>query len=408
MLRSMFTAISALNANQAFLDVVADNLANANTPGFKASKVLFQDQFSQLLSPGSAPTNELGGINPTQIGLGIKIGYITPVFSQGMLQATGRNSDLALQGDGFFIYRKGGELFYSREASLHIDAQGYLVNSSTGQRIQGWQNPIGSQGPINTNNPIGDLAVPLDLTLAKATSSMIIGGNLSSDLAIGQSYPVTLGVYDSLGQSHSLTVTFTRTGDNTWSWQVSSPTTAQGNGTLTFDTNGNVINTQVLNNIRIPGTNGAADVVITNLDMSQVTMLATESSIAVTSQDGLAAGNVTDVSIEPNSGRIHVLFSNGLKQLIGQLAIAKFTNPSGLIRDGQNLYRAGLNSGEPNIGTAGSGGRGVIASGYLEASNVDMATEFTNLIIAQRGFQASSRLITASDEILAELVNLKR
>ena len=141
MIRSMFTAISSLNLHQTYLDVIADNLANTNTTGYKSSRVVFQDQFAQIMSSGSAPSGTSGGINPTQVGLGVKLGYVSPVFTQGMLQSTGRSTDLAIQGDGFFIYAAGDEQRFSREGSLEIDATGFLVNNSTGMRIQGWTVP---------------------------------------------------------------------------------------------------------------------------------------------------------------------------------------------------------------------------------------------------------------------------
>ena len=141
MLRSMFTAVSALNSHQTYLDVIADNLANANTPGFKSSRILFQDQIAQLLSPEAAPTTTLGGKNPTQVGMGTQIGSTLTIFTQGMLQATGRNQDVSIQGDGFLIYNDADGTVYSREGSLTLDAAGYLVNSSTGMRVQGWMQP---------------------------------------------------------------------------------------------------------------------------------------------------------------------------------------------------------------------------------------------------------------------------
>ena len=408
MLRSMFTAISALTLHQSFLDVVSDNLANANTPGFKASRVLFQDQFAQIMSPGAAPTAATGGINPTQIGLGLQLGYVSPMFTQGMLQATGRNLDLAIQGDGFFIYNSPNGMRYSREGSLQIDANGYLVNGSTGLRIQGWTLPSGSTGPIDTNTPTGDINIPLNTTLARATTNAIFGGNLDSQTAVGGTYDVTVGVYDSLGAPQSLQVRFTRTGSSTWDWNVQNPAGATGNGTITFDANGQADPSSIFTNaVTIPGTNGAANIT-TTLDLRGVTMLSNPNSISAQNQDGLAAGKVSDIFIAPNSGEVFLLYSNGLKQLAGQVALAKFANPTGLMREGHNLYQAGLNSGDPAVGASSQGGRGALVSGYMEGSNVDMAQEFTNMILAERGFQASSRVITTSDEMMLELVNLKR
>lgn len=405
MLRSMFTAISSLNLHQTYLDMIADNLANANTNGFKASRLVFQDQFAQIVNSGSAPTETQGGINPTQIGLGIKLGYIAPVFTQGTIQSTGRSTDLAIQGDGFFIYNKAEDRSYSREGSMDIDASSYLVNRSTGQRVQGWQLEPG-QTEVDTNQPIGDILIPLDSTLARETTKATLAGNLNSAVAVSESVQSTFGVYDSLGVLHPVTVEFTRTGDNDWDWEITSPAGA-GSGTITFNTDGQYDSDTGSDSITFAGSDGA-DALDFSLDFSKLTMLATSSSVSASSQNGLAAGSVTDLYTAPNTGEIYLVYSNGLKQKVGQLALARFTNPAGLVRVGENLFKAGLNSGEAMIGTPNSNGRGSVTSGALEASNVDMAQEFTNLILAQRGFQASSRVISTSDEILQELVNLKR
>lgn len=405
MLRSMFTAISSLTLHQNYLDVVANNLANANTTGYKSNRVLFQDQFYQLLSPGAGPTEESGGLNPTQIGLGLQLGYVSPVFTQGMLQSTGRNMDLAIQGDGFFVYGQGDDRRYSREGSLTLDSAGYLTNASTGQRVQGWQ--ADGTGAVDTNLPTNDIQIETDRTLARSTGQAVLSGNLNSDTAVGGSADVTMGVYDSLGTLQTVTVRMQRTADYTWSWSVVDPTGQTETGTLTFDTDGRLVPGATAPQISIPGSTGTNPVTF-DLDVNNLTMLSTDNSLAVSSQDGLPTGTVTDVFITPKDGSIFLVFSNGMREQVAQLAVARFTNPSGLIRAGNTSFQQGLNSGEAEIGVANTGGRGSISSGYLESSNVDMAQEFTNMILAQRGFQASSRVITTSDEILQELVNLKR
>lgn len=405
MIRSMFTAISSLNLHQSYLDVVANNLANANTTGYKASRVLFKDQFAQLMSPGSGPSQDLGGTNPIQIGLGVQLGYISPIFSQGMLQSTGRNMDLAIQGDGFLIYDQGNQRRFSREGSLSLDSSGFLVNSATGLRVQGWQ--ANAAGAIDTNLPIGNIEIVSNRTLARATSNVVFTGNLSADTAIGGTVVNTMGVYDSLGVLHTATVEYTRTGNNAWSWQITSPTGSAGSGTLTFTDSGQYSASTVTTAVTIPGSPGASAIGL-NLNQSNLTMLSGPDSAAVSNQDGLPPGTVSDVFITPNEGEVMLVYSNGLREKVAQLAMARFANPTGLMRAGQTTFQQGLNSGEAEIGVPGSGGRGVIAAGYLEASNVDMAQEFTNMILAQRGFQASSRVITTSDEIMQELVNLKR
>jgi flagellar hook protein FlgE len=412
MLRSMFTAVSSLNLHQSYLDVVANNLANANTTGYKSSRVMFHDQYSQLISPGAGPSTSLGGINPTQIGLGVKLGFISSDFTQGMLESTGRTLDLAIQGDGFFVYDQGAARRYSREGSLSLDSDGVLVNSATGLKVQGWM--VQTDGSVNTNLPPAQIDIDTDKAVAAATSKVIFGGNLDSTKAIGDNVTTTMGVYDSLGVLHTAEVTFTRTSDTEWDWSVTKiddvdvdPADANGSGTITFTEGQNPVITGE-DSVTIPGSDGAEATVSMTFDLTSLTMLSMNDGVTVTSQDGLPAGNVTGLYITPNDGTVFLVFSNGYRQQIAQLALARFSNPTGLISAGDTMFKQGLNSGDPELGTANTGGRGTITSGYLEASNVDMAREFTNMILAQRGFQASSRVITTSDEIMQELVNLKR
>ena len=419
MIRSMFTAISSLNLHQKYLDVVSNNLANANTNGYKSSRVLFQDQFAQMLAPGAAPTATQGGVNPTQIGLGVGMGYVTPDFTQGTLQSTGRNLDLGVAGDGFFVYGQDASRRYSREGSMGLDAEGFLVNAATGLRTQGWL--ADATGAIDTNATVDDIQIDTSRALAKATENVFMGGNLSANTDGAGTVNVTMGVYDSLGDLQQAAIRFTRGGvagapTNVWTWQVmdtsvTPPVAGTGTGTITFDANGQIdaANPPTVGTAAtIPGSAGSTTPIPVTLDFTKMTQLTATTSATVTSQDGLAAGAVTDVYISPNDGAVSLVYSNGLSEQIGQVALARFTNPAGLMQSEGTTFMAGLNSGDAQIGAANSGGRGAIASGHLEASNVDMAQEFTNMILAQRGFQASSRVITTSDEILQELVNLKR
>jgi flagellar hook protein FlgE len=379
--------------------------------------VLSQDQFAQMMSPGSAPTATQGGTNPTQIGLGVNLGYISSNFTQGVLQSSGRNMDLGIQGDGFFIYGDDAGRRYSREGSMSLDMEGNLVNSATGLRTQGWL--ADATGTIDTDLAVGDIQIATDKTLAKATANVALGGNLSANAAGGDTNIVSMGVYDSLGALQTASVRFTRGGTaavptNVWTWQVMDTTVTPavagtGDGTITFDANGQIDLTASTTGaaIDIPVSAGA-DPLSPTIDFSKLTQLAAADTATVTSQDGLPAGSVSDVFISPNDGIISLMYSNGMTEQVGQVALARFTNPTGLMKAEDTSFLAGLNSGDVQIGVASTGGRGSIASGYLEASNVDMAQEFTNMILAQRGFQASSRVITTSDEILQELVNLKR
>lgn len=403
----MYTAISSLNLHQTYLDVVANNIANVNTYAYKSSNVTFQNQFAQTLWSGAAPSGDLGGVNPAQVGLGVQLGTITPDFTQGTLTSTGAGNDLAIQGEGFFVYSDGTNTYYSRDGALEMDADGYLVNGATGFRIQGWlASGTGATATVDTTGALSDISFPLNTALASATTSVSLGGNLNAETAGGGAYPATIGVYDSQGVLHSITITFTKssTVDNTWTWAASGDG-ATATGTLVFDEDGQYVSGS--GNITVPNT-GGADPIVFSIDYSNLTQLATDSDVSINASDGLEAGTFSGFYQTPANGEIYGVYSNGMTQLIGMLAIASFTNPSGLSIVGQNMYEISPNSGDPNIGPAGTGGRGTIASGYLEGSNVDLGQEFTNMILAERGFQAASRIITTSDEMLQELVNLKR
>jgi len=404
----MFTAIGALTLHQAYMDVVADNLANVNTPGFKSGRFSFQSQIAQRMQSGSAPTATTGGINPTQIGLGVRAGGAGLNFTQGTLQGTNRATDLAIQGDGLFIYRDStnGTQYYSRDGAIDVDAAGFLVNLSNGMRVQGWQ--ANANSVVDTGQPLSAIAIPINSTLAQPTTTALLRGNLDAGATSGSAGALTstLGVYDSLGTLHAVSVTFTPGGNGVWSWTAASgsPAASVGSGTTTFDSAGHYISGNGA--LTIPGSNGAATINVA-LDMSNLTQLASDSSVALARQDGVGPGSLAGFHATA-LGEIYGVYSNGMQQLIGQLATATFVNSSGLERAGQNMYVEGLNSGDPNFSVAGASGHGTFVTGYLEASNVDMAQQFTNMILAQRGFQASSRVITTSDEMLQELVNLKR
>lgn len=412
MIRSMFTAINGLFSQQNYMDVIADNLANVNTQGFKASTVTFKDQFAQLIQSGAAPTATLGGQNAIQIGLGTNIGSITTNFTSGALQETGRDLDLAIQGDGFFVYHKGNTEYYSRDGSIGIDAQGYLVNIATGDQIMGWQ--ADGTGAIDTGAELEGIQIPVDATVARQSETAFLLGNLDAETAIGGTYNVTVGAYDSLGVLRSVTLVFTKTGNNDWSWAATGDVDPTGTltGSVSFNTEGQFINPDLPLDydptpVSITGSAGANDFDL-DIDLSGLTMLSDTNTATMGSQNGLAAGSLTGFNVSATTGEIYGVYSNGEQRPLGQLAMALFVNPSGLTRVGDNRYMVGLNSGEARISAAGSGGRGTIASGYTEGSNVNMSREFANMIMAQRGFQANSRVITTSDEMLQELVNIKR
>lgn len=411
MMRSMFSAIAALNLHQLYMDVIADNLSNINTPGFKGSRVSFQDMFSQTLRGGSAPSGSLGGVNPAQIGLGARLGGLDILFTQGSLQATGKNSDLAIQGDGFFIYQGEGTNLYSRDGSIDLSADGYLANPNTGLYILGWQ--ADDQGVIDPTQPIGRIRIPAGISQARATANATFQGNLDANTAVGDSFTTTTQIYDSLGGQHTIDITFTRDAlTNTWTWTASSTDPAITGITVTgspiaFTAEGQYDPNNPATSIQLTLNNGAVSPQTVNLDFTNMTQLANDSDVSMANQDGMAPGSLIGFNVT-DRGEVIGLFSNGLNQTIGQLALANFINPAGLQRVGQNLFVPSANSGTAQVGTAGTNGRGSIAAGYMEMSNVDLAQQFTDMIVAQRGFQANSRVITTSDEMLQDLVNLKR
>ena len=422
MLRSMYSAITALGLHQTYMDVVANNLANVNTTAYKAHRVDFKTQLSQLSSVGHAPTvagvtPSLGGQNPIQVGLGTQLGAITKVFTQGSLRSTSRTTDLAIQGDGFFALDDGSPIHaYSRDGALDIGQDGALTHINTGLHVLGWQaDPV--TGLIDPTGPLTAITVPINSSIARATANATFNGNLDSRLPIaapGNTLTSTMAVYDSLGNAHNITITYTHTGAGAWSWAATTTDPnitgfAGGAGAFTFDVDGQLTagGTPAMS-INYAAASGVNTPQAMTLDFADVTQLADTGNINQASQDGLAAGSLTGVSVVSDTGRVVAAYSNGMTRDIGQVAVANFVNPEGLLAAGENLYRPWLNSGDAQIGVAGSGGRGILTAGYLESSNVDLAQEFTNMITAQRGFQANSRVITTSDEMLQELVNMKR
>jgi flagellar hook protein FlgE len=401
MLRSLYSGISGLRANQTMMDVVGNNIANVNTAGFKASNTVFQDTLSQLVQGSSAPTNARGGTNPAQIGLGVRVAAITTNFNAGAAQSTGRSSDVMIQGDGFFVERSGNQQMFTRNGALSFDARGRLVGPDGGI-VQGWM--ADPTGAINTNGQIGDLSIPLSSTLApQATTSVRLSGNLPADGTI-TTPQTSIDVYDAQGKARTLSAAFTRTSATTWDISMTDGT-ATSTGTLTFNADGSF--SGLTPTAPSTGTATELDLAGVQVDMSTLTGYSGLSTLGVQTADGSAAGTLQGFAIG-SDGVMTGTFSNGLTRPLGQLAIATITTPAGLTKAGNSAYTTSPNAGTVQFGVAGTGSRGALSGGALEMSNVDLAAEFTNLIVAQRGFQANSRIITAGDEILQDLVNIKR
>lgn len=393
MLRSLFAGITGLRSNQTMMDVVGNNIANVNTVGFKSSQTVFEDTLSQLVQGAGAPQGAQGGSNPAQVGLGVKLAGITTNFAQGAAQLTGRSTDMMIQGDGFFLVKNGGETLYSRAGAFSLDGSGQLVTPE-GAVVQGW---AGVNGVINANGSPNGVKIPIGVQLPpKPTANVKLGGNLPAGVAVGTNVVASITTYDTQGTQHSMTYSFTNTAANSWNLVVTDGTNPpSAPSALVFNASGQLTSAS---SVTIGGV---------ALDLSGLTQFGGAGTASALSQDGTAAGSLQTFSISPD-GTLVGVFSNGLKQSLAQISLATFNNPPGLEKVGGSMYRSSVNSGAPQLGVAGNGGRGMLAGGVLEMSNVDLAAEFTNLIISQRALQASSKVITASDEVLQDLVNLKR
>lgn len=405
MMRSMYAGVSGLKTHQTRMDVIGNNIANVNTAGFKASRVTFKEMLSQTLSGAKAPQDNRGGMNPQQVGLGVSLGSIDTNHVQGNLQSTGLGTDLAIQGNGYFIVNNGTQNFYTRAGALTLDEKGNLVNASNGYIMQGWMATNGIIDMTGIRIPIGDTMA------AQASTEAVFAGNLNS--ADPLPWTATMDIYDSQGEKHTLTLDFKPTGtDNEWTWTASidSASLSSNTGTITFGGDGKVKvdeNNSDTFTFDIDFNNGTEEITGFNLDLSAVTQMAGDNTLDGLYADGYSMGSLESFSID-NAGVITGSYSNGLTKAIGQIAIANFSNAGGLTRVGDTLFAESQNSGIAQIGAAGTAGRGKISAGTLEMSNVDLAEQFTDMITTQRGFQANSRIISTTDEMLQDLVNLKR
>jgi flagellar hook protein FlgE len=417
---SFSAGLSGLNANGAYLNVIGNNLANINTVGFKASSVTFQDLVSQTVGGSST--------NPMQVGLGVVTGSISPVFSQGAIDSTKEATNVAIQGNGFFVVRGNGGNSYTRAGNFSFDSGGKLVTPD-GQYVQGYTSINATTGAINTTGTITDITVPPGvLRPPAATTSFLTKSNLDSDAAVGATFTTPVQIYDSLGKPHVATVLYTKTGAAAWSYEVTVPSTeATGTagttagtirlgpiGAITF--NGLGVMTAPAADVSLPGpttwTNGATvnainwDLFDANLTPA-LTGFKSPSSTSSIDQNGAAPGQIDDITITAD-GTIMATFGAGQSVAVAQLAMATFNNPKGLLKLGSSRFGESQAAGIANIGTAGTGGRGSLIGSALEGSNVDIAQEFTNMIVAQRGYQANSKTITTADELMVETLSLKR
>jgi flagellar hook protein FlgE len=430
MFGSFVSALSGLKAAGTAIDSIGNDLANLNTTGFKSSSLSFQDVVADVTGAASK-----------QIGSGVASPLIFKNFTQGAIQTTGGANNAAIQGDGFFIVRKAdasapvavspdvnSDLF-TRAGNFQIDKNGFLV-SATGERVQGWSLNTAT-GQVSPSDPIGDIIVPVGSNrAAKATTTFNANLNLDASAAAGAPFSVPVNIYDSLGNSHVISANFTKdTTTNSWDATITSAdpaVTLTGNGpfTFTFNTDGSLQTvtgsdptTGNITGIQLAITSGAQSPqtiswspwqtppVGTVPGVGRITQFAEASASSAIAQDGLPAAQLTSVSIT-DGGVVLADYSNGSQQQVAQLALASIRNPDSLVSIGGNNFRAGQNSAVPVVGQASTGGRGAIVGGSLESSNVDMATEFTQLIIFQRAYSADARVITTTDQVSQETINL--
>lgn len=422
MMRSLFSGVSGLRSHQTRMDVIGNNIANVNTVGYKSSRVTFQEIFSETLRGAGAPEGGRGGTNPQQVGLGISLASIDTLHTRGSIESTGYPLDLAIEGNGFFIVSDGAAPKYTRAGNFSRDTSGNIVNGD-GMMALGWM--ADAAGNIDTSVPPGSIQIPENLQMAPmATDSIKVTGNIDADAEIDDIVPFETIYYDELGRENKLRFNLVKTADDTWELQdldgnanqvtIISPdgTTSRNvatNLTLNLVFDSGKLNATTPKTITVSQDTGSLphvseDIVI---DISQITQYAGDSGIDPLSITGYPAGTLEDFSFDA-AGIATGVFTNGKSMVLCRIAIANFNNPAGLQKVGSNLYIQTPNSGQPSVGIAGENGRGTIAPSSLEMSNVDISKEFTDMIITQRGFQANSRIITTSDEMLQELVNMKR
>lgn len=427
--QSLLAAVSGIQANQTYLDSIANNIANVNTVGYKASEVQFQDLLAQQTSAGVAPATGSGGINPMAIGSGVTVAANQLNLSEGGIQSTGVPTDVAIQGGGYLVVQSGGQQLYTRNGALSTDATGNLTTSSGGL-VLGW--PANANGTVNTAAPLGPLAIPTGATIgAQPTTELTLGGNLPDWSGTGAApAPVTTqyNAYDSLGNVVQVALTFTPvTGTaNEWTMTGTAQSASGGTATNLFGTTGVTVQFDpTTGQLSKAGTTTPTAGTPTSLTVAtmpsgfpttdtwkinfpatgssnQVTQYASAPSLQIQSGDGAAAGTLKSYNISQN-GTITGSFSNAKTMVLGQIALAGFANAGGLTEQGNGMFATSGNSGQALIGAPGTGALGTLLGGQLEQSNVDLGTELTNLITAQEAYTANTKVLTTTDASLQAL-----
>lgn len=436
--RSLSIGTSSLRAHQEKFDVISNNIANVNTTGFKSSRTNFAEQFNQIYNYGKSPDSDsgvgVGGTNPYQLGLGVSVGSISKDMNQGTIETTNRPLDLALQGEGYFVYNINGQEVYSRAGAISYDKSGNLIDSNTGAFLQGYNINTDSSGRAlkdsNGANILSrakdNLVIDPNITSAPGqTQNIALTGNLNSSNPSGTERQTSINIYDNLGATHTINFKFTKT-DNANEYTLAA--TLDGNtltlpsSKVTFNNDG-TLSTPLSLSLKASDLNTALGT--TSFDattpkdltvqlaksdnvLSGLTQYSGSNTATASEQDGYTSGSLNDLSVD-KEGKIWGAFSNGQSEVLGQVVVAKFANPEALVDKGDNFFQASPNSGLANIGTSGETFPStVVRSEALEQSNVDLTTEFTNMINTQRSYEAASKVITTSDEILQQLTAIKR
>jgi len=415
--------LSGLTAESTALSAIANNLSNQNTTGYKDTTVLFSDLFYQNLGT-------TGSGDPIQEGAGTEVSAMPALFTQGNISSTGVASDAAIQGAGFFVVQNSdGTLNYTRAGDFEVNNDNYLVTQS-GQEVLGY--PAGANGVVNTGAGIAPLQMGAGtISPPTATTNVALTTNLNAASAVGDTYSTPVTVYDSLGASHTLTFNYTynglnAAGEGSWTYSITIPAADVGQngnpvqiatGNLAFDSNGN-LETPAANvaGLTLPNgdnfADGATDLNFTwqlynANNTGLLTQVGAPNSTSAINANGASSGTLENYTIG-SDGTITGSFSNGKTQALGQIALASFANQEGLQLDGATDYSPTLASGAAVVGVAGTGGLGTISGSALESSNVDIATEFANLIQAQRGFEADAKAVTTFDQIMQDTIALKQ
>ena len=403
--------LSGLSADSVALNTIGNNLANLNTTAFKGQTTQFEDLFYQQIGNS-------GSGNILQEGVGTKVQTTDTDFTQGSLNNTGVTTDLALSGNGFFVVQQGGLNQLTRAGNFQLDSKGNFI-SAEGASVMGY---TATNGVVNTTGPLTALSLPIGtVESAQATQNIGFTANLNAGSAVGTTYPASVTTYDSLGQTHLATVTFTKTAANTWSYSAAIPvgdytgTTANTTGTLTFNSSGQLTAPAAnVANITFNGlSNGAANLVF-KLDLyptagavSTLTQSTAPSQTNANTQDGFASGIYNGFSVD-QTGTLTATFTNGQLETVGQVAVATVADTQALSITGNNNFAATNSSGQIIAGVAGTGSRGTITDGSLELSNVDISTEFANLIVAQRAFEANAKTVTTFDTVTQDTIAIIR